>query len=418
MNKITKEILLNRMYSGDFLATEGNIGHEVVNLFKDDSDRNFIYVLSDGTVAKEHNNRINAILLVRWIGNHTMEVLAKAEKLTQIIIRDSSGRGDRHNLHKRQVNYIIENNITYGGAQLDTIFAGNIFQGSLDQNPLFITFQTHKMRKPISPVYIADRPLSFQKSNTYTLDGITFSKQSPKMYYEEGSAAYSTLEKIMADDTLWEPENTTEPIKAELYSEDENYNFLKLIRREYDELVFSNMFHHYFTHNPQTFAKFCREVLGGIEIDKVYTIERETQDNIDLLVQDENNVIVIENKIKSGINGIRHDVYSDEIQSQLYKYYTFASSIANGRKVSCFIFSPDYNQLDISNHMAGEFYTIIEYSVIYNFFVKYRDDYANDRYFRDFLGGLYKHTLKVNSELYEEMRRKFSAKILEIRNKV
>jgi hypothetical protein len=413
---MTKEILLNRMYSGDFLATEGNIGHEVVNLFKDDKGRNFIYVLSDGTVAKEHNNRVNAIVLVRWIGNHTMEILAKAEELTQIILRTTSGRGDRNKLHEQQVKYIVENDVTYGGVRLDTLFSGNIFHGSLDENPLYITFQTHKMRKPIRPIYIADRPLPLQKSNTYTLDGITFSKQSPKMYYEEGSAAYSTLESIMADDTLWEPENTTEPIKAELYSEDENYNFLKLIRKEYDELVFSNMFQHYFMRNPKVFAQFCREVLCGIEIDKVYTIDRETQDNIDLLVQDTNNVIVIENKIKSGINGIRHDVYSDEIQSQLYKYFSYATSIANGRKVSCFIFSPDYNQLDISNHMAGEFYTTIEYSTIYNFFVAHKEDYSDDKYFTDFLGGLYKHTLKVNSELFEEMRRKFSAKILEINN--
>jgi hypothetical protein len=97
------EILLNRMYSGDFLTTDGNIGHEVINLFKDDKGRNFIYTLPDGSIAKEHNNRIKAILLVRWVGNHTMEILAKAEELTQIISRNSSGRNDRPQLHKQQV---------------------------------------------------------------------------------------------------------------------------------------------------------------------------------------------------------------------------------------------------------------------------------------------------------------------------
>ena len=410
------EILLNRMYSGDFLTTENNIGHEVVNLFTDDKGRNFIYALPDGSVAKEHNNRIKAILLVRWIGNHTMEILAKAEELTQLILRKKSGRGEHLELHDEQVQYIIENEVTYGGVRLDRIFEGNIYRGTLNYEALYLTFQTHKMRKPLRPIYIADRPTQHPQQNTYTLEGIIFSTQSPKMYYSEGTSAYETLESIIANDGLWESKNTTEPIKAELFSEDENYSFLKLIRKEYDELVFSNMFQHYFMRNPHTFAQFCSEVLGGIKIDNAYTIERETQDNIDLLVQDTNNVIVIENKIKSGINGIRHNVHSDEIQSQLYKYHCHASEIANGRRVSCFIFSPDYNYLDISNHMASEFYTIIEYSTIYNFFVAHKEDYADDRYFIDFLNGLYKHTLKVNNELFEEMRRKFSARILEINN--
>lgn len=408
------EIMLNRMYSGDFLKTEGNIGHEVINLFKDDNGNNYIYVLSDGNIAKEHNNKIKIIYLVRWIGNNTMEILAKCEELTQIILRQTSGKKDRHELHTQQVDFIKRNNITYGGVRLDTLFHGNIYRGELDKDPLYITFQTKKMRKPVKPIYIVDKPTTKQQSNTFTLEGITFSKQSPKMYYSEGTSAFNSLEAIAQDNSLWEKENTTEPIKAKLYTQDEKYNFLKLIRKEYDEIVFSNLFHHYFTHFPEIFEKFCKEVLLGVHIDKTFTIDRETQDNIDLLVQDNNNVIVIENKIKSGINGIHHDIHSDEIQSQLHKYYKYATSISKGRIVSCFIFSPNYNYLDISNHESGKFYTIIEYSEIYNFFLKYKSYYASDKYFSDFLSGLYKHTLKVNNELFEEMRRKFSARILEI----
>ena len=49
---MSKEILLNRMYSGDYLTTGNNIGHEVINLFRCDNGKNYIYVLSDGSVAK------------------------------------------------------------------------------------------------------------------------------------------------------------------------------------------------------------------------------------------------------------------------------------------------------------------------------------------------------------------------------
>lgn len=35
-----------------------NVGCEIINLFKDDKGRYYIYVLSYGSIAKKHNNRI------------------------------------------------------------------------------------------------------------------------------------------------------------------------------------------------------------------------------------------------------------------------------------------------------------------------------------------------------------------------
>ncbi len=92
---MSKEILINKMYSGNYLTTGNNIGHEVINLFRCDNGKNYIYVLSDGSVAREHNDKVEALLLVRWIGNRTMEILAKASSLKQVItisnIRASCG---------------------------------------------------------------------------------------------------------------------------------------------------------------------------------------------------------------------------------------------------------------------------------------------------------------------------------------
>lgn len=58
-----------------------------------------------------------------------------------------------------------------------------------------------------------------------------------------------------------------------------------------------------------------------------FTIERE-KENISLLISDKYNYVVIENKIKSSINGIneRHDIYSNQVQSQLKKYYQFVTT--------------------------------------------------------------------------------------------
>ena len=86
------------------------------------------------------------------------------------------------------------------------------------------------------------------------------------------------------------------------------------------------MFAYFFDINREAFSRFAREVLH-IEVQTDFTIEREKR-NIDLLISDKNNAVVIENKIKSSINGIddRHDIYSDQVQSQLKKYYQFVTS--------------------------------------------------------------------------------------------
>ena len=207
-----KEILLNRMYSGDYLTTGNNIGHEVINLFRCDNGKNYIYVLSDGSVAKEHNDKIETLLLVRWVGNRTMEILAKAVSLNQVLYRYSSGRGDREKLHDQQIKYITDNNVTYDGVRLDRLFQGNIYQGQLDDNSFFITYEAGSIIKPLRPIYITDKHSEALKANTFALEGITFSTQSPKMYYSEGTSAYATLERIINDSALWERENTTEKI--------------------------------------------------------------------------------------------------------------------------------------------------------------------------------------------------------------
>ena len=82
------KILINRMYAGGFL--NNNLGHEVINLFRTDAtgtkgSRNFIYVQPYGDFDKKHDQSIDAILLVRHTGPHTMQIIGKATELTQLI---------------------------------------------------------------------------------------------------------------------------------------------------------------------------------------------------------------------------------------------------------------------------------------------------------------------------------------------
>ena len=179
----------------------------------------------------------------------------------------------------------------------------------------------------------------------------------------------------------------------------------------------TNMFAYFFDINREAFSHFAREVLH-IDVQTDFSIEREKR-NIDLLISDKNNAIVIENKIKSSINGIddRHDIYSDQVQSQLKKYYQFVTSDDEYRKktASCFIFSPNYNRIDLSKFSCGEKYTIVYYREVYNFFVENRNLYEVP-YFDDFINAMYKHTKDYDNDLEEEMQRRFQNTIFKAKN--
>lgn len=61
---MSKEILINQLFAGGYLLEGENIGHEVINLFKDDNGNNNLFVTKSGSV-KGHD--IECILFVRKI---------------------------------------------------------------------------------------------------------------------------------------------------------------------------------------------------------------------------------------------------------------------------------------------------------------------------------------------------------------
>ena len=46
--KMSNEIIINRMFSGGYLDDEDNIGHEIINIYKDDNGNKYIYLLAGG----------------------------------------------------------------------------------------------------------------------------------------------------------------------------------------------------------------------------------------------------------------------------------------------------------------------------------------------------------------------------------
>ena len=82
------EIIINRMFSGEYLENEGNIGHEIINLYKpDNGDKYYLYLLPYGDYSSDHGStktNIDAVLLVRGRTKDCVEVLAKATGIKRI----------------------------------------------------------------------------------------------------------------------------------------------------------------------------------------------------------------------------------------------------------------------------------------------------------------------------------------------
>lgn len=413
---MNREIIINKMYVGNYLSEGDNIGHEIINLYKADDGKNYIYLNSQGFIDLSHGKNRLTILLVRKFASKIYKVLAKAEGIKVLDFADKNLPKEQR--YKGQVAL----GLTYGGVSLVDLFNENSYRGSFDEDKnVYTTFVADMVIKPKNQIYITDDESVSDDNIFFIRTNKGFGKQTLREFYNEHEKpeSFTDLNKIIENKELWEETNATQTIyEFPEIEKDIYFNFLKIIRQEDNELAFSNMFAYFFNINRDAFSKFTQEVLS-VDIQTDFIIEREKK-NIDLLISDKKNAVVIENKIKSSINGIneRHDIYSNQVQSQLKKYYQYVTTDDEYcmKTVSCFIFSPNYNRIDLSKFSSGEKYTVIYYSEIYNFFIENRNFYDGVPYFTDFINAMYKHTKDYDNELEEEMQRRFRNSIYKAKN--
>lgn len=209
-----------------------------------------------------------------------------------------------------------------------------------DNDELLVTFKTDKLRTVKKPVFlIEDESKRYKYENHYFLPEKHFSTQSLKMYYFENEFPqdYDVFKKLLNDLEIWNEENTTAKIDLdEIYIYESHEGFLSVIKKEDDELVISNLFSYIFTHKKDVFIDFVKEVLGIDNFKINYSIVRE-KDNIDLLIENEDSVIIIENKIKSKINGEKSKS-SGKKESQLSKYVKYAHKHYKNKESNFYIF--------------------------------------------------------------------------------
>lgn len=378
-----KEIVINRMYNGDYLSQ--NLGHEIINMYKSDNGRNYLYLQHDGTFADTHCGKVESMLLVRTVsGEHMVEVIGKAEGLTEVYQYG----------HKRenQKSYIRSHGIKYAGIWLDEIFEDNTYQ-----QDIFITFEARSVRKAAKRFYISYGESRF---TPYFFKDNKQAKASLKQYISTNTAAdFEMLQSIIHDDSLW-GEETRGVTLAEPVASKQHQTYFDICGINHYELAWSNALAFFMEKYPQMVEKFGREILHvDNPIGQRFSISRE-EHNVDLLLRDENTTIVVENKIKSDINGINNAGYD----SQLAKYFEYAKQ--DNTIVRAYVLTPDYNDVNLSCYAYGDKYRKIYYSQVRNFLVS-QSEYETDAYLRDMADAMSQHSTVYCDDLYEEMLSRF-----------
>ena len=436
-------IVLNRMYVGDYLST--NLGHEVINMFQADNGGHYLYLNAYGNFGKEHYGKIGYMLLVKYHSENMFEIIGMAKGLTEVegsnVAQHKDFKKIDENVCKAQKDYIEKEKITYGGAPLLEIF------NNAEQQNVFITYKAECLYKPIRPLFIGYVNLDDKKTDavlnktadvvlngynqakttlkTYVYPEGTFSGDSKKEKIEEKKNDYTKLLDLINRNDLW-VEHKQRIDENVLNVSMREVSIFDICQIQNDENRFSYALKYFMEKYPKLWKMFF--AMYGIDLDYNYKVTREESakieddkwnhtefpsgGRIDLLIRDNNNIIVIENKIKSDIN----TVATDNDKTQLDRYVNYVDWFVKNKcekEPDChfFILAPNYN---CPKETMNGIYQVITYRELYNF-LEITDAAKSDCNFRAFHEAMHRHIHpNVNDYLYYEMLEKFVRRINDV----
>ena len=428
-------IVLNRMYVGDYIVS--NLGHEVINLYQADNGEHYIYLNSTGDFVKAHQGRIGYMLFVKYYGKGEVEVIGKAEGLEDVYASNPE-------IKQKQIDFIrSEGGITYGGASILDIFKGS------EQQNVFITYKAQKVYESRSDRRIFIR---FYNENNesctcrhepgdivISLQGYRQAKASLKQYiYPDGTykgdLSRSNVEEkkrdyrkifdtLICDSALWVESHNRVDYEELNISSQRRVSLFDICQIQNDENKFSNALA-YFMERTEYFPlwrDFFRRF--GIELTEGFTVSREESctngGRIDLLVRDQDDLVVIENKIKSDINSIEEDGEG----KQLRRYFDYANCRVSqsdcpdfGKTIHYVILTPKYNIPVIEDEQMRDAYKVVTYADLYDYLTENISVFKHDINFVSFYDAMHRHTHdNVNDYLFYEMQDKFIRRILAIK---
>jgi hypothetical protein len=442
------------MYVGDYLAS--NLGHEIINLYQADNGGNYIYLNSSGDFVKAHQGRVGYMLFVKYYSIGEVEVIGMATGLNDVYCADQQFTGKYKGVNKeifaKQQQFVNkEGGVSYGGVSIFDIF------GEAGQQSVFITYKADKVYVPkrgkrmFIRFYVADAAKYPEHGDTdivVSLAGYQQAKASLKQYiYPEGTYAgdlakrnvdvkredYSKIFNTLVNNpALWQESNNKVDEEELNQINERKVSLFDICQIQNDENKFSNALAYFMQQYPDLWHGFFARY--GVLLGEEFTVVREESSKIeeskynhkkfpsggriDLIIRTANELVILENKIKSDINSIDEDCEG----KQLRRYYNYAMWLSQnkdgddyGKQPRFFILTPKYNIPLIEDVEMRALYTIITYADVYDYLTEKRNEFAGDSNFVAFYEAMYRHTHdNVNDYLYYEMQETFFRRIKEL----
>ncbi len=364
-------IILNKPFKGGWLNNEGNIGHEIIDFFLADNGKHYVYNMPHGQCPsnflvgdeekkgelKKTKGKYIAEYMVLVNDVHTKK---NSEKKYEILYIIKLKGKIRHSCEKTNEEIIKSKEIKYNKILLNDIYGPDGSQ--------YLTFEAeaiYKVSKPSEPVIFNAKKFNFgRNTNGYIKSDVG-----------EYSEDYNELREIIKNNEIVSNKSNLKKLAEESAGKFHiEKTFLDLIGAQNSEQAFTNMLHSLLNNN-EIFKKFCREFKkreDEFAEKETFTIKREYEisnksGRIDICGESESQIIIIENKIDSALNGKK----KDEKITQLTTYYNWG--MGKNKKLICFITVPDYRFDEIENEIKDydnnmvEKYKIIKYSEIVKF---------------------------------------------------
>ena len=407
-------ILLNKPFLGNWLDNASNIGHEIIDFLSTDKGELYIYNnpygqcpnykigVNDST--KKYNAKYLVLTSKENAKDKSFEILYVVEleellhRQNSIIHKDKKKQNeqDRENLRERQKivrNIIDERKITYNGKKLYEIWKND--------DTLYVTFKASKIYRAVNPILVKMSEYNFQRNKGCLYEDVLpddFKRLKEKI---EDEIKNKNLEEF-------QPRKIVQETMKLL---NETNTFIDLIMQENNEQIFTNLLFSILG-DGGLFNLFCEEFKGinHFQSDDKFKIFRENsivQGRMDIYAESDRQKVIIENKINSGLNGLK----PKDNESQLSTYYNWAKEEPSIEPL-CFVVVPDSRKTELSNEIKIKdpkmktIYIIVTYKQISDFLEKNKDkikNYQYEKYIDDIIRAFSNLSKLTKEDLYTRM---------------
>lgn len=331
-----------------------------------------------------------------------------------------SGRGDKKlrsdlkklferakvlaSIHDAQVKRL--ENVTYGGKKVIDIFKNNSSFGSLN---ILTTLEVKNLKLFANNIYLVNNKNDFKDllsngTSIFFINTKNLSCQKQTTFISSDIDIFNESDKKVTIEDIFKKDGTVKILDVQSFNQDSS--LISIIKKEYDELTYSNLFAYFLTFPDFASYLFCK--LGNNTKFSTIKVRRE-ENHIDIVVETDDSVFIIENKVKSALNGhAEKDVNGEEFHDQLKRYYEYVEENYKEKKRKYFIFAPNYNPINKENFGSSsdgtemkKVWTVVPYKDLFNYCKNY-SGFSNTLYFDEFKKALEIHCGE-NLDYYREM---------------